>query len=132
MRNCSFCHNVSTFFSNFTYNYSDFPYFLVDIFSRLLQTCCMWEWAKFCHHVFKRLSAAEASKSDYMRERVKAFTFLYKQGKQARPRSPCFSMVWNNFTPEGQNASFCNPYCSFSPFEPFTRILMPSKIHCDT
>ena len=42
--NSSFCHNVFYFFSNYTYNYRDFPYFSSRHFqSRLLQICCMWE-----------------------------------------------------------------------------------------
>ena len=35
---------ISTFFSNYTYNYRNFPFFLSRHFqSHLLQICCMWE-----------------------------------------------------------------------------------------
>ena len=35
--NISYCHNVFTFFSNYTFNYRDFPYYWVDAFKVV---CC--------------------------------------------------------------------------------------------
>ena len=33
----------------------------------------LWQKEKYCHYVFKKLSAAEVSESDYMREMVKRY-----------------------------------------------------------
>ena len=62
----------------------------------------------FCHYVFKKPSAAEASESVYMRERVKGN--LYVQNPKTERYKKSFnysgSLLWNDLPVEIQFFSF--------------------------